>query len=193
MKIERPKAKQTMPDSAKKVFSGKIYDVYQWEQKMYDGSVAVFERLKRADTVSIIPVTVDGQIIVGLQEQPGTQAHFAPIAGRVDAGEETFAAAKRELLEETGYEAAEWSLLHAYQPTMKIEWAIFTFVARGCKQISEQSLDAGEKIELKFLSFEEFIEMAARGDFGEHELKIMALEAKLDEKKMETLRKEVLG
>lgn len=182
-----------MPKDAKKVFSGEIFDVYQWEQKMYDGTIAVFERLKRPDTVSIIPVTQDGKIIIGLQEQPGTKLHFTTIAGRVDLGEDTFEAAKRELLEETGHEAAEWALLHAYQPVTKIDWAIFTFVARGCKRIGEQTLDSGEKIELKFISFEEFVEMAARGDFGEYELRIMAMEAQLDEKMMDTLKKIILG
>lgn len=182
-----------MPKAAKKVFTGQIFDVYQWEQKMFDGSVVTFERLQRPDTVSIIPVTHEGKIIVGYQEQPSQKPHFTTIAGRVDPGEEILRAAKRELLEETGYQAAEWELLHSYQPTMKIEWVIFTFVARDCKKVAEQNLDAGEKIELKFVNFDEFIEMAARGDFGEHELKIMALEAKLDAKRMAKLKTALLG
>lgn len=193
MKIKRPRSKQRMPKNAKKVFSGRIYNVYQWKQKMFDGTYATFERLKRADTVSIIAVTHEGKIILEHEQQPGRRAELSTVTGRVDPGEGIWEAAKRELLEETGYTAREWKLLHAYQPTLKIEWAIFTFVAKGCKQAAPQNLDAGEKISLRYVDFETFIKMAVAGKLGEHELKIMALEAKLDRKKMELLRKIVLG
>lgn len=41
-----------------------------------------------------------------------------------------FDAAKRELLEETGYEASEWFLYDAVQPASKIEWAVYTLKAK---------------------------------------------------------------
>jgi 8-oxo-dGTP pyrophosphatase MutT (NUDIX family) len=193
MKIKRPQSKQIMPSNARKVFSGQIYDVYQWPQKLYDGSVAIFERLKRPDTVLIIPVTEDGKIITAYEKQPSQKSRFGMIAGRVEAGEDILAAAQRELLEETGYQAAEWQLLQAYQPTVKIEWAIFTFVARGCKQVAKQRLDAGEKIALRLVSFNQFIAMAVRGNFDAPELQSLILKAKLDPKKMAKLKRLVLG
>lgn len=49
MKIERPKSKQPIPENAKLVFKGKIFDTYQWEQEMYDGSRVTFEKIKRPD------------------------------------------------------------------------------------------------------------------------------------------------
>lgn len=36
MKIIRPKAKLQIPEDAKLVFKGIMYDVYQWQQKMFD-------------------------------------------------------------------------------------------------------------------------------------------------------------
>ena len=36
-----------IPKNATKVFSGKTFDVYQWEQEMFDGSKKIFEKLKR--------------------------------------------------------------------------------------------------------------------------------------------------
>src|SRR5688572_20587166 len=99
MNIEKPKSKQPIPDNAKKVFEGVIFDVYQWEQEMYDGTKAVFEKLRRPDTVSIIPVTESGQIIFSYQEQPGTAGAYSTLGGRVDEGEDVLDAAKRELLE----------------------------------------------------------------------------------------------
>ena len=42
--------KQQLPKNAKRVFKGKIFDVYQWDQKMFDNSVEIFEKMKRTDT-----------------------------------------------------------------------------------------------------------------------------------------------
>ena len=70
-KIIRPEPKLKRPDSAKLMFKGVIFEVYQWQQQMYDGSTETFEALKRPDTVSIIPVTKDKKFIILRQEQPG--------------------------------------------------------------------------------------------------------------------------
>src|SRR3989344_9504870 len=113
MNIQRPKSKQPMPDNAKRVFKGVIFDVYQWEQEMFDGSKATFEKLKRPDTVVIFGVLPDGKIILTEQEQPSKEPFIGATGGRVDEGEEILAAAKRELLEESGYEAEEFILWDA--------------------------------------------------------------------------------
>ena len=105
MEIQRPKSKQPIPENAKRVFKGIIFDVYQWEQELYNGSKAVFEKLKRPDTVIILPVLPDGRIILIEEEQPGSDLVIGIPGGRIDEGEEVLEAVKRELLEETGYEA----------------------------------------------------------------------------------------
>ncbi len=45
-----------IPSHAVKVFSGVIFDVYQWEQELFNGNVSTFEALRRPSTVIIIPV-----------------------------------------------------------------------------------------------------------------------------------------
>ncbi len=188
MKIERPVSKQPLPEDAKLVFKGVMFDTYQWEVEGYDGNKKIFEKLKRPDTAVIIPVTDDGNIIIGFQEQPNKEPFIGAIGGRVDEGEDILEAAKRELLEETGYEAKDWTLYKAVQPISKIEWAIYTFIAKGCTKVGEQNLDGAEKIELKFITFDEFIDLAINDDkFGE-DFKTIVLEAKLDSQKMEALR-----
>jgi 8-oxo-dGTP pyrophosphatase MutT (NUDIX family) len=189
MEIIRPQSKQPIPGNAKKVFSGVLFDVYQWEQKMFDGSTATFEKLKRPDTVVVFPVMDDGRIILTEQEQPGRTSGFIGAAGgRVDAGEETLAAAKRELLEETGHTAERFIVWDAQQPTSKIEWAVYSLIAKGLKKVSDLKLDAGEKIKLKPVTFDEFINIATTMYFAEKEIVIKIMEAKLDPKKMEALR-----
>ncbi len=189
MRIKRPTSKQPFPPSARRVFKGVIFDVYQWKQKMYDGSFDTFERMKRPDTASVIPVTKDGKIILCVQEQPGRKAYYSTLGGRIDAGESPLAAAKRELLEEAGFKSNDWALLDAVQPVTKIDWAVFTFVARGCGKVAKPHLDAGEKIDLLFVNFEKFIELYLKEDFGDKEIKERILEAKLDPKKMKKLKR----
>src|ERR1700745_3312240 len=127
MEIKRPESKQPIPPDAKRVFKGVIFDAYQWEQPQYDGSVKTFEKLKRPDTVVVIAVTPENKILISHQEQPGKPAFIGLLGGRVDEGEEPLAAAKRELLEESGYESQDWDLFFAVQPVSKIEWGVYCF------------------------------------------------------------------
>ncbi|MBI2610112.1 NUDIX hydrolase [Candidatus Giovannonibacteria bacterium] len=189
MEIKRPESKQPLPENAKRVFKGIIFDVYQWEQELFDGSKAIFEKLKRPDTVVIIPVLENGNILVSRQEQPGKKMiNFGLFGGMVDEGESPLKAAKRELLEESGYISEEWELFDSIQPMSKIEWAIYTYIARKCRKVQEQKLEAGEKIEIKEFSFEEFINLIFTEDFYDAELKLKLLDAKLNPTKMDEFK-----
>ncbi len=189
MKIERPKSRQPIPEHAKCVFKGVLFDVYQWEQEMYDGSKAIFEKLKRPDTTVVFLVLPDGKILLTKQEQPGKAPFVGGAAGRVEEGEDVLEGAKRELKEETGYEAEEYILWHAVQPTSKIEWAVYTFIAKGIKSAGEMNLDAGEKITLMPVTFDELIDIAIDENFMEKEVVHKFFEAKINPEKMAELKK----
>lgn len=85
-----------VPSQAKRVFKGIIFDVYQWEQELFDGSKQTFEMLKRPDTVEVIAVK-DGSILMSRQSQPNKHDFFSLFGGRVEPDEEPLAAAQREL------------------------------------------------------------------------------------------------
>ena len=189
MKIERPKSMQPIPENAEIVFKGKIFDVYQWEQEMYDGSTQTFEKVKRPDTVVIFPVLDDGKVLLTKQEQPGKSIFVGSCGGRVDEGEDILEAAKRELLEESGYTASEWILWKSEQPQSKIDWAIYVFIAKGCKKVHGQNLDCWEKIELKEFTFDEFLQIARDKTFMDKEVASELYEALLDSNKYEELKK----
>lgn len=193
MDIQRPQSKQLMPESAKLVFKGKIFDTYQWEQEGYDGKTYIFEKVKRADTVVIIGLTSEGNILMTQQEQPGKKPFMALAGGRVGEGEDVLEAAKRELLEETGYASEQWELFEAQQPISKVEWAVYYFIARNCRKVQGQELDGGEKVELRLTTFDEFVEIALDKNFYEEEIRIKLLEAKLDPVKMQELKQKILG
>jgi 8-oxo-dGTP pyrophosphatase MutT (NUDIX family) len=189
MEINRPKSKQPIPDNAKKVFGGVLFDVYQWEQELFDGTKTLFEKLKRPDTVVVFPVLDDGKIILTEQEQPGKEPFIGATGGRVDEGEDILEAAKRELLEESGYEASEFVLWDAQHPTSKIDWVVYTFIAKGLKKVADMNLDTGEKIVLKLVNLDEFIEIAINKNFVEREIIPKLYEAKLHPEKKEELKK----
>ncbi len=180
MKITRPQSSQPIPEHAECTYKGKIFDVFQWQQPMYDGSTKIFEKLKRPDTVVVFPVLDNGTILLTEQEQPGKTSFIGACGGRVDEGEDIFEAAKREFLEETGYEASEYVLWKSEHPASKIDWVVYFFIAKGCKKVSEQSLDGGEKIDLKPVSFDEFLQMARNRKFMEREIIPELYEALLD-------------
>jgi len=157
--------KQTIPDNAKKVFTGITYDVYQWEQKMFDGTYSTFEILKRRLGVQVIVVIKD-KILLLKEEQPGKGKFISLVGGCADSNNETaIEVAKRELLEETGLESKELTLWHKQGTEGRIDWNSHYFIAKDCTKIKETHLDSGEKIESYLLSFEEFIEEVKRDDF----------------------------
>lgn len=57
-----PEKVRLIPKEATKVFEGRIYDVYQWPQKLFDGSTETFEMLSRADTVKIIALVNEKEL-----------------------------------------------------------------------------------------------------------------------------------
>jgi ADP-ribose pyrophosphatase len=144
-----------IPDQAECVFKGQIFDVYQWKQPNFDGSEGTFEMLRRPDTVSVICL-VDGKILVIDDEQPHTGTRQSFPGGRVDESDaDIIAAAKREVLEETGYSFQNWRLIKVWQPHTKLEWFVHLVLAWEPTGKQEPQLDPGEKITVKELPFNE--------------------------------------
>lgn len=156
--------KMKLPPNAKKVFQGTIFSVYQWEQELYDGTKATFEALKRPGTIQIIPTKGD-KILLSYEEQPTKPRSFTFFGGRQEPDEEPLVTAKRELQEETGLASDDWELLKVYKNEGKIDWDVYLFVARQCKKVGEPNLDAGEKIDVKEVTFDEFLEKVSSEDF----------------------------
>lgn len=181
-----------IPPQAKKVFKGVIFDVYQWEQEMFDGSKAIFERLRRPYTVGVIPVYED-KILIALQEQPTNSLGYSLFGGMINVGEDELSAAKRELLEEAGLVSEDWELFRNFDIDSKVDWKVYYFIARNCKKVAEQKLDVGEKIQIKPISFDEFINLMTSGETSDYQLVADILRMKLDPVMLEEFKRKLFS
>jgi ADP-ribose pyrophosphatase len=168
--VERPKSVQRRPSTANLVFNGVLFDVWQWEQTLFDGTKALFETLSRPDTVLILPVTNDAHVILAKETQPGMPTKLQALGGRIELGELPEDAARRELLEESGYIADELRLWDAWQPVNKIDWAVYLYVAHGLNVSSDVNLDAGEMITLSSVPIAALLEPNSELIIDDYEL-----------------------
>jgi ADP-ribose pyrophosphatase len=182
-----------LPEGAKKVFVGEIFDVYQWPQKMYDGRIETFEMLSRRPSVEVIATMAD-KIIILSQEQPTKPLFLSLPGGRVEVYQTPLEGAKAELLQETGCEAEKFELLHEFAGESKIYYQESIYIARNCRKVAEQNFDGGEKIEVTLRSFADFMQLCRRDDFHiSFGLKKMMYEMLLDPKKQAEFKKRIFG
>lgn len=183
-----------VPIDAKRAFTGDLFDVYQWDQKMYDGTSKVFEMIRRADAALVIPVLKDNTILMTEQEQPNKPAFISLAGGRLDPNETPEQAAHRELLEETGYRTEQLVPWFHFSPLSKMDWTIYVYIAKDCEKVADQNLDNGEKVTLKPVSFDEFVDISTNDPlFRDIEITERVLRAQLDPNKMYNLKKLLIG
>jgi ADP-ribose pyrophosphatase len=191
--VKRPESNQPIPSDACRVFKGQLFEVFQWEQQQYDGSVRTFEKLRRPDTVVVLPVTLNGKILTTVQKQPGRKTFCSLVGGRQEPNESVFDTALREMNEEIGYSCESLKFWFAVHPTTKIDWVVYFVIAKNCVQSGRPSADVGEEIALVEKSFEEFLELALDEAFVDVELVPKMLKAMISKGEFESLKGEIIG
>lgn len=181
-----------IPKQAKKVFTGEIFDVYQWPQKMFDGSTEIFEMLDRPDTLHIIPV-IKNKILIAWEKQPGIKNFYTLLGGRQNKNETPLEGARRELLEESGYETKKIKLHKQFEPYKdKMDWVVNIFIAQDCKKITEQKLDVGEDIKLELVNFNKFIKIILSDQFWGSDFALYVAKLKTNGQ-LNQLKKQIFG
>ena len=152
----------------------KVYNVY-YADGMVKRCEQITKNKRNGDAVVIIPITDDNKYVMIVEARPNTKNAVAiefP-AGMVDEDENPVLAAKRELLEETGYdvldiEEIEWH----YQDQGCGKAIIRTYLATGCKRVRKQDLDSEEKIEVIEMTYEEILELIKKNEVNDANSKI---------------------
>lgn len=153
-----------IPKDAKRVFQGVMFDIYEWQQELYDGSKTTFQALKRPDAAIVIALTSENKVIITHDEQPARPKEERFPGGKCEPGESPLQAAKRELLEETGYEAEHWREWKSYEALGLAEGTFHYFVANNAVKVADQTHDVGERIEVELKSVDETIEMIIQNE-----------------------------
>lgn len=137
----------------------------QWAVRLPDGSVIpdhhVLDYPRAA--VAIVPVGEDGRVLMidHYRFITGTRGWEVP-SGSLDPGESVLEAAARELLEETGHEAAAWDVLGRFHPSNGSSNQVFhVTTARDLTRRSEP-LDRNETLGLAWFAPEEVRDMVRR-------------------------------
>ena len=132
------------------VFRGKLLDVRLDRVRLPNGHEATREYVVHQGAAVVIPVLDSGELIFEKQfRYPVGRVLIEFPAGKIDPGEDPFATAKRELLEETGYSASDWRYVGVMHPCIGYSnERIEIFLARGLIKATEQQLDHGEFLEL---------------------------------------------
>lgn len=124
------------------------------------------EVIEHNGAVAIVPITDDGKIVMVEQFRYPIGASVLEIpAGKVDAGEDdTLETAKRELREETGYRAEQFTYLGKISPSVAYTEEVIHLYAAVGLTLGETDFDEDEAIDIKEYDFSELYAMAARGE-----------------------------
>lgn len=133
--------------------------------KMPDGNEMVREVMQKKDVVAVLAITDDKRVILCKQPRAGANEleSIEIPAGLIDEGETPEAAAKRELLEETGYETAYLKKLgYFFSDPACCNSKTYLFFTDKVKKVAEQHLDESEFLEYFDVSLKEMKELVER-------------------------------
>ena len=143
------------------------FDVIRDDVRLPDGTETDFHYVSEPPSVVVLPFTDDGDV-VAIEEwrhAVGRVNFGLPAGGLEPDDDDVLAAARRELTEETGYEAAVVEPLATYEPANGLFDSVFHYVvARGCTPTGERKLDFNESIRVHTTTFPELRDRALAGE-----------------------------
>jgi ADP-ribose pyrophosphatase len=147
------------------IYRGRKFDFEQIEFVGSDGKLLRREVVRHPGAVVILPILADGHVVLIRNHRPSVERALWELpAGTLEQGEDPRACAERELIEETGYEAATIEPLGRFytSPGLSDELMI-AFVALGLTQVG-QRLEPDEDLTVHCVRSGEALEMVDSGE-----------------------------
>ena len=165
--------------SSKSIYDGKIIKVRVEDVELPDGRMAKRELIAHPGGVGVIAVTDDRQVFMVSQYRIAARDMMLEIpAGKLEYGEDPLECGKRELTEETGYTAKEFTHLGEYFATPGYcEEKLNIYLASGLEFIG-QHLDDGEFLNVKKYDLDELYSMVMDNKIHDAKTAIAILKAK---------------
>ena len=119
------------------------------------------------DFAQVFALTPESQVVLVRQYKHGVKEIVLELpAGMIDADDANpLATARRELLEETGFEASEWQELGILNvSSAKSTTRAYPFLAQNAHQVREADLDDNEAIEVMLCSIPELLNLITKGE-----------------------------
>ena len=148
----------------KVLHAGRVVRLELAEVRLPDGRVAAVERIRHPGGAAVAAVDEGGRVCLLRQWRPALEAWLWELpAGTLEAGEAPLAAARRELAEEAGLEAARWEPLgEAVMAPGFCDEVIHLYLAQGLRLVPLQR-DPHELMEIHWLDLEEAARQALEG------------------------------
>lgn len=146
------------------VYDGRLLKVYRDTVELINGRTSWREVIRHPGAVVVVPIDNEGNIhLVRQFRYPYGRAVLEVPAGKLERGEEPFPAAQRELSEEIGAEAAEWTEMGEMLPTPGFcDELQHVYLARGLT-FGRTHPDEDEFLEQVSMPLEEAVAMAVDG------------------------------
>jgi ADP-ribose pyrophosphatase len=151
--------------SSKTVFKGGLLEVLVDEIKLPDGSTRKREIVRHPGAVGVVALSGDGVLLVRQNRHAIDDDLLEIPAGKLDAGEDPEKCGRRELLEETGYEAAEVERLTTFltSPGFSDEKVHLFLTTSISRRSDPPEADEGEPISIEWLPFDDAIAQIQEG------------------------------
>lgn len=155
---------ETLIDSIE-IASGKWIKITHDRVKLPNGEESFREYIKHPGAVAVLAVTTDNKIVLEYQYRHPVESVMLEIpAGKLEPQEDPLNAAKRELLEETGYQAKHWLKLGSCLPCIGYSTERITYYLAKELEEGTPTLDEGEFVETILLDVNECFDLAYRGE-----------------------------